>query len=297
MSETIFLKFNNLRRPEFATRTIIEEDEGVRRVVKSALSKEGLEHIHSFPEKAGQLKALYGDIAIVPLQLKEDKVYFDYISGRSIGGILEESLGDKKLAVKSILKYSRMIEDYSPDMITDFYPCDEYAEVFGDTYYEGDAVRISNVDEIFDNYILNDGGLSLIDYEWVFDFPVPVRFIRFRRLYYFYTKNHGITGKLWDEEEYLGEFGYEPAETKLWKEAEDHFQQYVHGEDRRYFYTQRYEGKIRDINYLLNNVPDIAKEYNDLAVLSKEAEQLRHDIMLKHYPKRLIRRFKEKLGR
>ena len=52
-----------------------------------------------------------------------------------------------------------------------------------DTSYE-----VSNIDGLFENLMETEDGLYCMDYEWVFDFPIPSGFVRYRNLVYFYYK-------------------------------------------------------------------------------------------------------------
>lgn len=76
-----------------------------------------------------------------------------------------------------------------------FAPTPAYAELFGslplpDTLY---CSPVTDVDMNFDNFFLTPPGeMTLIDYEFTFDFPIPVDFPIFRALFYFFRSNPWI---------------------------------------------------------------------------------------------------------
>ena len=51
MKQTLFVKYNRTRKPEYQIRTSIVEEDGVRYVEKAALCLERKLHIHSFQQK------------------------------------------------------------------------------------------------------------------------------------------------------------------------------------------------------------------------------------------------------
>ena len=54
------------------------------------------------------------------------------------------------------------------------------------------SYAVSNIDGLFENLMVSGGKLYCLDYEWVFDFPVPAGFVRYRNLVYFYYKYEGL---------------------------------------------------------------------------------------------------------
>ena len=92
---------------------------------------------------------------------------------------------------------------------------ENYTQVFGEGDYEkfeGKACfdRVSNCDLIPSNILYKDNKIYIIDYEWVFDFSVPVEYIYFRGLNLFEDKtlvqqyiDNEILEELFRQEEYF----------------------------------------------------------------------------------------------
>jgi hypothetical protein len=101
--------------------------------------------------------------------------------------------------------------------------------VFGEGYWEADYTCVcpANIDLILDNIFREKEQLTVIDGEWVFDFPIPAEFIIWR------TINELYTHAAWFEEqfprkEFLKEYGIEEAdERRFWKWATYFEKEYV----------------------------------------------------------------------
>lgn len=61
-----------------------------------------------------------------------------------------------------------------------------FVQVFGDvTLPEGQKCRkVTNIDMIFSNVVLEGDSWHLIDYEWTFDFPIPLNFVLYRTFFW-----------------------------------------------------------------------------------------------------------------
>ena len=69
---------------------------------------------------------------------------------------------------------------------------EEFTRVFGHAALpEGlMSLPVTDVDMVLDNFLVREdsSSLDLIDYEWTFFFPVPVRFALYRTLHYFWHR-------------------------------------------------------------------------------------------------------------
>lgn len=280
MKQIIYTKYNRIRRPEFATRTaIIRDAGGICRVEKKALYPEGEKHIRSFADKAALMRRLYRNVQVVDASYEEDGVSFPFVAGSCVGRVMENHLSDKGELFKHLEAFLEETMDYADDMRIPFAATKEFTKVFGETDYQGKAVAIANIDGIPDNFLRDENGLMLIDYEWVFDFPVPEPFICFRCLYYFLAKNHSIITGLLSEDDYFAHFGFSREDRKRWEEMDSRFQEYVHGQGQCCNYPVSFLQTIHDINYLLNHVNDVGGERHNLVLenrkLSRQLSELR----------------------
>lgn len=123
------------------------------------------------------------------------------------------------------------------------------------------AFKTSNIDCLFENIMMTEDGPYLLDYEWVFSFPVPVTFIKFRVLYYFYEQYKSLLS-YGSMEAFMEEFGVEAERIATYEEMERCFQDYVHGENQQIYlvnYMQETHALPEDM-YSLSQVIDETKE-------------------------------------
>ncbi|MBQ9631306.1 MAG: hypothetical protein IJV04_00090 [Lachnospiraceae bacterium] len=310
----LYAKYNNGRAPEFATATSIVQlhDDSFHPeytdrqfVRKEALRPEGRAHIAGLTFRQALAEQLYRNVRVIPAFEMGPDVLFPYIRRiRTMASRIESRLGSLPEAVDELKRFLDLVQDYHEGMIVDFRETDGFREIFGALDYAGTAAAIANLDEIPDNFLDTPDMPTLIDYEWIFDFPVPLRFLRFRSLYYFYVKNQSIIqaqspaagdpdsdgGEGW----FLSLFDYSSSELVRWKAMEESFQEYVHGKGRRFLYEGRYEKNVHDIWEFLNNVEDAA---GDHAMLIEDVLRATEKLQLKNYLKYRWDKFRDRFHR
>ncbi len=190
----IYTKYSNERSREFCIRTEIEQDENEKRLVwKRAAFPEAEQHIAGIAESFRQLKQ---DLAGSGLSVNEcltgqpkDAVCFPFIEGRTLEEELDELLGRKQ--TEALTEKIRSYFDCFSQAERPFRETEAFRRVFGSVSFarEQTARKVSDIDMIFSNAIADGSGYTLIDYEWTFDFPVPVRYLQYRCLYYYVLGN------------------------------------------------------------------------------------------------------------
>jgi hypothetical protein len=257
-----YAKYNRLRAPQFqiATRIVTGAD-GTRFVEKTALRKETMSHIASLAENRRKLDGISKKTVPVDiLEVREGTVRFPFVEGKSLAGRMNDCLGSPEKLQKALQKGLDVIFDFRSESITEFRETTAFTQTFGKlteeerTLLEGEkALTVSNIDTIFDNFVAGtDGTYYCLDYEWVFDFPIPVEFLKYRTLLYFYSKNQAYIARH-QNGDFMESFGFSPEKLVIFARMEDRFQQYVHGENRKYIYTANYEKKVINIGKDLQN--------------------------------------------
>ena len=88
MRKVLYTKFSRERRNEFQIMTRITEEDGIRRVWKLSLQKEGELHIRHMYENYRKLEHLYtyAGVQICPCELDEEKcaLAFPFVEGESL---------------------------------------------------------------------------------------------------------------------------------------------------------------------------------------------------------------------
>lgn len=101
-----------------------------------------------------------------------------------------------------------------------------------------------------------------LDYEWVFPFPVPVSFLKYRVLFYFYEDHRPMLADLFPERsEFLTEFSLDAKLFPVCEAMERSFQSYVHGENQRilqdnYYVSTKTMKELRQAEQEMERVKD-----------------------------------------
>ena len=189
-----YVKQNSERSRDFQLKTIIYSIDGEKFVKKQAMTHEAIPHLKRMKENYVKLSASILNTSIELAKIvaeSEDSLTFEFISG--------ESLEHRYNQAKKHGNAQKVIDTYMTILSSGFkaLPFDsktmvtkDFKETLGDfDYSEFDAELcfegISNIDLIFSNIIYKDESIYLIDYEWVYDFNIPIAFSAFRALHTF----------------------------------------------------------------------------------------------------------------
>ncbi|MBQ8814178.1 MAG: hypothetical protein IJZ85_06775 [Lachnospiraceae bacterium] len=251
MAQVIYTKYNKLRRKEFRVQTSIYEENGRRFVVKRAVCPESEPHVDRMLDRKLRLKAIYRDMDFVDAEKTEDGVRFEYLAGESVDGVLACNPGEERDLKQT---FGAILHRVLPDeeVCEPFKMTPEFKTVFGDVKgLEGRAAApLANIDCILENIIMNGEYLTCLDYEWVFDFPVPIDFMRYRVVHYFY-KAHPEVERIVSEREMLDSFSLSEFECALFEAMESAFQHYVFGGEQDCRYTENYRQPVTTYDQMI----------------------------------------------
>lgn len=261
ISDIVFSKYSAERDPQYALRTDIRyqsidgqnsfedkmgeqaESRDLLTSDKTALLEEGKSHIAGIKTAYDHLTSQYAGsgIEIGPCRPGENKksVTLDFIPGQNLQRLMEELIIQGRGAdVKRIVDaYTKRILSAATD---DFAMTDDFRRVFGGARLpEGlKTAKISDIDLIFSNLIIPDeagddiekivkADWSVIDYEWTFNFPIPVHFI-LHRCFYLATHQLMACPEL-NFEELIKGIGISPDESEQYLRMEEYFQNTIQG--------------------------------------------------------------------
>ena len=228
----IYCKYSNDRDGKFQIKTTIATDEnGNKSVYKYAGTPAAIPHIQRIYRHYQEMCESYEDTILTANRCEqgEDYVRLEFVEGNTLEDYLDELyLEGKYLELIEKIKEYRDILYGLKDNIPFSYTT-EFENVFGKetNFVNCKSLKISNVDLIFGNILLNDKW-TVIDYEWTFDFPVPIDYIIYRSVYYYV---HGSTKR--DALTNMGIFrmmGISEEDMLLYAKMERNFQRYVAGE-------------------------------------------------------------------
>lgn len=277
MKETIFVKYNRTRKEEFQIRTSIIEESGKKWVEKTALTEVASGHIQSLKEKKEQLKQCYRNLEAADVTVSPDgrTARFPFIKGETLAEILGRQIKNGQAPVQAVSETMERVFSVTDGTMIPFTRTEAFEAVFGcqpDGFsFTGDSYPVTNLDGIFENMMEDeDGRIWVIDYEWVFDFPIPAEFARYRNLAYFYYKYEKLM-EYGDLTSFLAEFGICPEAAAVYGDMEKSFQSYVHG-DSEQGYLKHFEQRIVTGEELKQKDADLNKAMERIVVLQEEEE-------------------------
>lgn len=253
----IFAKYSNERTVQYRTATLIYQNkEGVKSVYKSALHHDTNEHIKLIARHCETLTQDYAGTRLKPnkcqyIQGREpaplvvgatpksiDIVKLEYISGITLEQYMYNlcKLGEYDEVTNIIKRYIALLSSLSRGAI--FRQTERFKKIFGERNFEEVYTGKSenNFDFIFSNIVLDkekliQGEWNVLDYEWIYDFPIPDKFIAFRGVFYFIEESDSGYKEYYDKIgiDIYKELGFSEFEIKEFKDMEHRFQVYIIG--------------------------------------------------------------------
>ncbi|SFV52974.1 hypothetical protein MNB_SV-6-5 [hydrothermal vent metagenome] len=270
----LYVKSNSERDKRYQIQTIVYEEDGERFVKKKALCREANRHISNMRESYYKLSDSIVDtnISLAKIVKEEsDALTFEFVDGISMESKILRSIKDGTLST-AVDEYMKLISNgfetikTAPDGITAY----DGKRIFGNIDFApiGSTLcfkSISNIDLIFSNIIYRDGVAHIIDYEWVFDGSVPLKY----SLYRAFRSLHEI------EQIDMGSY-FSRDELAIYETMERRFIYFeVTNGNSFYQYRDRYE-KYRPNLYELKSTQesDILKLSEKVATLENNVDEL-----------------------
>jgi len=254
----IYVKYADERLGKYRVNTLIaKEPGGKKHVFKKALAPAANEHIQKLCNNYERLCQQYGDTGLVPAKSTymkgvergvpivgvasraKDTALFEFVKGKSL-----ESYLDELEAAKQFGKMEAIIHEYcnklqSLEDIVEFSPSLPFNEMFGKRTFTKSykATNPCNLDMIFANIVLDENSpenckWTVLDYEWVLDFAVPIKFVIYRSLFYHLRgrEDNGFVHYLESKNtDVYTMCGIDIGERMLFEEMEHAYQVYIIG--------------------------------------------------------------------
>ena len=242
MHKMIYSKFSNDRAPSLNIITEIMNVNGKLVVRKCPYTPASQEHIHRLHTNFVELSQRFAtsNFQANVCKLEDGKAYFEYIHGKT----LEEHL-DNLLTSGELDKFISFVHLFVDEVRKTydshgFKISDDFIRVFGEVDLPSSIMASSyvNIDLLFSNILLKEDDWIVIDYEWTFDFPIPINFLIYRTFVYY--AHHNPMRSVLAGEDILKSFGITAEEIKEYHKMDMHFM----------------------TNYVLGKTTDIHKLYN-----------------------------------
>jgi hypothetical protein len=227
------VKYSTNRNKQFQIKTVVYEEGGISFVKKEAVTPHSVNHIKQIAKNFELLQ--HSNFSHVPPKLEENIVIFPFVSGTSFDSKLIELIQNHSVEefIKEIHNYRFLLLN---EETVNFYETEDFREIFGDgKSFEGmPAFKVSNVDMNFDNMIYCGTSINIIDYEWVFDFPIPVDYVFYRNLGVFLSKYSCVLDESLTIEDIIDGFGIEKEFLFKFDELEKKLVNYIGFESSHY---------------------------------------------------------------
>lgn len=227
-----FTKYSNDRSNDFSIRTDIKKGENDSICIcKIGCTEEGTNHVRNMKKWHAKLSEIYSDIDINMCTDIKGGLEFQYVKGNSLLSILYNYLqiDDYYNFEKTILTFVNILKQQQLD---EFEISPEFIYVFGEVNLPNglQAGKVSNIDLIFSNILCDKDTWHMIDYEWVFDFSIPINYILYRSIYFFF---HGPREKynfnVYYQTKILEKLEIDEVQWNEYEKMEKHFQKFVCG--------------------------------------------------------------------
>ena len=260
-----YVKFSNNRRKNFNIATLIRREKGKRVVDKLAMSPGAEDHLKrmlAYYESHKNDSDTFQNAPLTEIENGIRMIYFEFHT-------LEQELcdlirrGEKKAfesQIQGVIDW--LWEDAE---IYSFAENPMFQKVFGTPtdLPATPCLKNTNIDYIFSNIMVDSirNRYYIIDYEWVFDFAVPVKFLIWRCLFYFYINNNE-SSNWYTMEDFmmLGDITVtESVEFEVW---EHHFGEvYVAGNPASHRYIKNTYDETPSLNRFLSDFDSTSEIY------------------------------------
>lgn len=190
----VYVRFSNERREDAQIRTLLYRDH----VEKQAMTGQAILHITRMAELEEALNTLFDGVTLLDRRLQANHILaaetetgsmcFALVEGKSLEQQLDEWLAEGKgeAVADCLLSFAEQLRNLPGQSA--FTETDSFHTVFGSlTEHLGQQLHtlpVTDVDLVCQNILLGDSA-QIIDYEWTFDFPIPLEFVIFRFLYFY----------------------------------------------------------------------------------------------------------------
>lgn len=208
---------------------IVSVPDGRKRLFKRALHGEGIAHLRRMAANYQTMRIDPGAVLACPCEMRGNMLEMKYIEGISLKQQLIRALRfDDRPRIASLLEqYRRLVTAFDHHAADLAGPC-RRAEIFADIDPETETVVLSgNIDQGFDHLILGEEGWTLIDYEWVLGFPVPLKYVLYRASQLFFQDVPPQVSPRFRLRDMCEFYGIGPLERTLYDRMEARFQGFV----------------------------------------------------------------------
>ncbi len=272
-----FVKFNPYRKTKYRILTVFKDNY----FIKKAETHLAFDFVDSLIKKYKLVSKL--DLSFKPVQpvRGKDGIKFKKIDGQSLRSMFEVRFRnkDEDYVIREIHQFIKELSKesnlYQHDKISKK-DLNKMQEIFGKSLvHEQKWLKVGTIDLIFDNIIIDKAGNKyLVDYEWTWDFPIPVDFVIFRSVYTFlhYMKLRGFNiSKLYKKFSYLFQDKFIRAEYNFLKYVSSEI--YSYGKFKKNIFSN-----LKTKYHKIMFIQDSEKIIEDMKFVIRSKDKYIHDL-------------------
>lgn len=239
--DVIFSKYSRERKSKYRVSTIIKRDNNELKVIKKPLSAKANEHILALKSNEEKWKTLNDNLKKLEGYIDDNCYVVSYIKGNTLEEKLYYHRNSTELFIEKVRDYLSKYYSVEGELIP-FEKTDAFMNVFGDLEINNMmSLKTTNVDLLFSNIILDkNGDAYTYDFEWVFDFPVPYNYVKWRAAKEAYYRYYVYFKDKMNAMYYYKKLCFSEDEVNVFKKMEKNFNEYVCGKNRYEIYTDNY---------------------------------------------------------
>jgi hypothetical protein len=230
MKKIIYSRYGNDRGEQFRIRTdVLQDEKGRKYVHKTALTKAAEAHIDNVYRDGKLLEEQYEGTKFYVNKcekIDERTLEFEFLKGKNL-----ESLLDEYLYHNNLPEFLAIIHEYKEQMeqlaVAKFHNSDGFRKIFGELLpAEGQAaLPITDIDQIFQNIIVDGEKWYVYDYEWTVPFAVPLKYVFYRCALFYgeFERKSFLEGKV----NLMTYFQITEKEKRLFQKMEERMQAYI----------------------------------------------------------------------
>lgn len=237
-----FCKYNRQRKKEFRTKIEMRRDDtGKLVVIKAPLTRESEKHVMALKKNEHFCKeAGLEDVSCPQGEIKDNCYIIEYIEGQDLNVEIYRNLDVNSLRKKFQEVRQKFIECAFGGV---FQPTDEYVEWFGESFPLNvqPSMQCTNIDMSMKNIRRNMfGELFCIDYEWVFNFPIPIDYVLWRMVIDLYCSYGTYLNKKINIKDFCMCIGISAENLGVFEKMEKQLASKIFGNGYSEMYLKRY---------------------------------------------------------
>lgn len=240
----LYARYTKTRKEEFQTSTLMKKN-GEKIVVRKAYENDTFRKyniLDTMSRQYGVLQQEFPSIDFLKPRVIDNVLEYDFINGIHADKDILEKAHDLNGLVfqieKIISRYMKPDEKY----LIDFVVTEQYLNIFGNNVVNDckKSLAVTNLDMIWSNLLLLNGKMFCIDYEWIFDFPIPYEYIIYRCIEAFYIKYGMYFSREINLDSLIQKIGISISDIPVYRNMQNGFYEFVHGKNQECQYLKRY---------------------------------------------------------